>query len=530
MILNFFQNKLTRHRGIVIFLFAVPVSFLFQRAQDINNWFFRNFLATAKLHNRKVDIIIDHVKKARKAGKMMCTARAPWKTMSIRKVTYKDDYACIPIDLKNILQLNEEKNTVRVEPMVTMGEITHFLIPKGYALAVQVEMDDLTVGGLCMGIGIETSSHKYGFLFETVKSYEIVTADGQLVRASKSENAELFYALPMSHGTLGFLVAVELAIVPVKRYMKVKYIPFHNLNAMSKKMEEFAESQHPPSFLEGLVFSSQSGVIMAGEFTDKPVMDGAINAINRWYKPWFYMHVKSFLDAGQGIEYIPLRHYFHRHTPSVFFQLKDLIPFAHKKWYRWLFAWLGAPKISLMKYSMTKELRRKALKNRVAQDIIIPIQYIEKALQFIDNQYGIYPLWVCPVRIFDHGRNEGNFIPGPKNTTSKEISTMYVDLGIYGIPPGVKNGDWDAVSVSRKLEHFTYVRNGFHMLYADIFMTREEFEQMFNHKAYHKMRIKYKAEGSFPEIYDKVIPEKWLIDVNALSTEKIVETEDSTLP
>ncbi|MCK5103985.1 MAG: FAD-binding protein, partial [Cyclobacteriaceae bacterium] len=170
MILNFFQNKLTRHRGIVIFLFAVPVSFLFQRAQDINNWFFRNFLATAKLHNRKVDIIIDHVKKARKAGKMMCTARAPWKTMSIRKVTYKDDYACIPIDLKNILQLNEEKNTVRVEPMVTMGEITHFLIPKGYALAVQVEMDDLTVGGLCMGIGIETSSHKYGFLFETVKS------------------------------------------------------------------------------------------------------------------------------------------------------------------------------------------------------------------------------------------------------------------------------------------------------------------------------------------------------------------------
>jgi delta24-sterol reductase len=521
------QDILTRHRGIVIFLFAVPVSFFFQKAQDFQNWIYRNFLVNNKLHDSNVRKIQDQVKKARTEGKMMCTARAPWKTMSIRKVTYKESYAQIPINLKNILELDTERNTVRVEPMATMGELTHFLIPRGYALAVQVEMDDLTLGGLCMGIGIETSSHKYGFLFETVLSYEIITANGTLVRASRDENADLFHSLPMSHGTLGFLVAVELKVVPVKKFMKLNYIPFDNLQSMSERMAELADSDHPPQFLEGLVFSAQTGVILAAEFADKPDAGSKINAINRWHKPWYYAHVESFLEKGEGIEFIPLRHYFHRHTPSVFFQLKDLIPFANKKWYRWFFAWMGAPKISLMKYSMTKELRKRALKNRVAQDIIIPIRKMNEALQYIDIHYGIYPAWICPVRLFDHEENEG-FIPNPKNST-RNNSAMFVDIGIYGIPPQVKQGNWDSISTSRNLEHLTYKNHGFHMLYADIFMTREEFEQMFSHRLYREMREKYNADGSFPEVYDKVIPEKWLINLDEEYKKLSAKTETETI-
>jgi delta24-sterol reductase len=514
--MNSFQKVLTRHRGLVIFLFAVPVSFIFQKFQDFRNWYYRTFLATNKLHDRKVREIQKMVRSSFTDGKMMCTARAPWKTMSIRKVTYKDEYSRIPIDLKNILEIDEDKKVVRVEPMVTMGDITHYLIPRGYALAVQVEMDDLTVGGLCMGIGIETSSHKYGFLFETVQAYEIITADGKLVRATRSENQDLYHALPMSHGTLGFLVAVELMIIPVKKYMEVNYRPFHDLKEMSEKMSDLAHQKNPPTFLEGLVFSPDTGVIMTAEFSEKPRDGSRINAINRFYKPWFYLHVKSFLESGKGKEYIPLRHYFHRHTPSVFFQLKDLIPFAYKKWYRWLFAWMGAPKISLMKYSMTKELRRRALKNRVAQDIIIPIEEMSEALRHIDNNYRIYPLWICPVRLFNHGQNEG-IIRNPFNTSEEKESKMYVDIGIYGIPPFVKQGGWDSVAVSRELENYTYKKHGFHMLYADIFMTRKEFEHMFNHKLYRDMRDKYAASGSFPEVYDKVIPEKWLINLNEVA-------------
>jgi delta24-sterol reductase len=70
----------------------------------------------------------------------------------------------------------------------------------GYQLAIQVEMEDLTIGGLCMGLGMETNSHTLGLIQETVVAFEIVLANGDFMRVTKDSNPELFYALPWSHG------------------------------------------------------------------------------------------------------------------------------------------------------------------------------------------------------------------------------------------------------------------------------------------------------------------------------------------
>jgi delta24-sterol reductase len=519
------QEFITRNRAMVIFLVVVPISFAYQTWQDLNNWIYRNFFNTNALHDKRVAEIQSMVKGAFKDGKKMCTARAPWKTMSIRKATYKDELAKIPINLRNILSINEENLTLRVEPMATMGDITHYLVPRGYALSVQVEMDDLTVGGLLMGIGIETSSHRLGFLFEMVKSFEIITAEGELIKCSRDINSDLFHALPMSHGTLGFLVAAEIEIVKVKKYMRLEYIPYHSMEEFSRDIKDFSEDLNAPGFIEGLIYSKDTAVIMLGDFADTPI-DGKVNPVNRWYKPWFHSHAQKTLENGKMLEYIPIRHYFHRHTPSMFFQLKDLIPFANTTWYRWLFAWLGAPKISLMKFSMTPELRKRAMENRVAQDIVIPIDHLEESIEIAEQHYGIYPIWICPVRIYDHGDQEG-LLRNPSNTKGADEWRMYVDVGIYGIPKGVATGDWKAFETSRMLEHFTRERDGFHMLYADIFMSKSEFEEMFSHGLYRKMRRQFHAEQAFPEVYDKVIPEKWLIDIDARLAETEVKFEQA---
>ena len=69
-------------------------------------------------------------------------------------------YFQIKIDLPNILSIDESLQRVRVEPMVTIGELNDYLIKKGWMLPVVPELDDLTIGGLVMGGGIETTSHK----------------------------------------------------------------------------------------------------------------------------------------------------------------------------------------------------------------------------------------------------------------------------------------------------------------------------------------------------------------------------------
>ena len=68
--------------------------------------------------------------------------------------------------MSNIISMDTEKKIVRVEPMVSIGILNDYLIKLGWTVPVVPELDDLTIGGLVMGGGIETTSHKYVVVHE----------------------------------------------------------------------------------------------------------------------------------------------------------------------------------------------------------------------------------------------------------------------------------------------------------------------------------------------------------------------------
>ena len=73
---------------------------------------------------------------------------------------------------------------------------------------------------------------------ETVVAYDVVLGDGSLVRVTKdNEYSDLYHCLPWSHGTLGFLVALELQIIPVK-------VCFHS-NIVSLKQKKINDASYP---------------------------------------------------------------------------------------------------------------------------------------------------------------------------------------------------------------------------------------------------------------------------------------------
>ena len=145
---------------------------------------------------------------------------------------------------------------------------------------------------------------------------------------------------------------------------------------------------------------------------------------------------------------------------------------------------------------------------RQADTAALSDQILTSTLYLSHELFGIYPLWVGPVRLLDHGAHEG-FL---RNRAHGSASQMFVDLGIFGIPPSANDGAYDQVLTARRLEKFVRERDGYQMLYADIFMTRAEFEHIFEHRLFPDMRHTYAAENSFPEFYDKVIPEHWLAE------------------
>lgn len=428
--------------------------------------------------------------------------------MSLRIGKYKKTSTGINVHkLGNIISINEEKQTVFVEPNVTMGQLTATLTPLSCTLPVLPELDDLTVGGLVCGCGVETSSHKFGMFQHMCVEFEVVGADGVVRRAGEKENAELFRAMPWSHGTLGFLVGVELKIVRAKKWVKVVYEPlkgkeemvrrtvesFGETNTAESKRKNGAERFGEEDFVESLVYSREEAVLMTGTMVDAPGTDGKVNRIGLWYKPWFFTHVAQFLTKGKSIEYIPLRDYYHRHTKSLFWEMQDIVTFGNTFLFRLFFGWLMPPHVAILKRTQTEELRKLYELHHVVQDMLVPARSMAKALDVLHEEFEVYPLWVCPMRIF---ASDAGFIQ-----PARDGEEMFVDLGVYGVP---KSKKFSARACVTRVEEFVRSVEGFQMLYADMFQTREEFRQMFNHTLYDKIRRELGCETAFPEVYDKV--------------------------
>jgi len=476
-------------------IFLLPLSFVFDIVWHVRNKYAFSKGAAPEKHDARVKDVQRQVREWASSGQnvKMCTARPGWLTMSLRVGNYKKTMRNIHVELRDILQVDKQRKVVRLEPLCSMGQVSALLGPLGWTLAVTPELDDLTVGGLIMGFGIEGSSHKYGLFQYICESFELVMADGSLVKCSKTENPELFYNVPWSHGTLGFLVAAELRIIPAKKYVRLTYTPCFTRNQM---IETFRRSaiEEKTEFLECLMYSKDTGVVMEGELTDE-ADPRKINRIGAYYKPWFFLHVKSYItDHRTDVEYIPLRDYYHRHTRSIFWELQDIVPFGNNVVFRYLFGWMMPPKISLLKLTETKATKKLYELHHVVQDMLVPIKDLEAALDCFDREFLLHPLWLCPMKVLTTP------VRGLINPTNDK-DEMYVDIGAYGNPQ-VKN--FVAKTALRNVEKFVRSVKGFQAMYADSHLSREEFREMFDHTVYDKLRKQYNAEKAFPEIYDKV--------------------------
>ena len=106
---------------------------------------------------------------------------------------------------------------------------------------------------------------RHGLFHATCKAYELVLADGSVVWCDKDRHQKLFCSIPFSYGTLGFLAAVEINIVPFMPYLKQTYIPVSSLDEAVKVFETETKDESVDT-VEGIMYSKDDGVIMSGKF------------------------------------------------------------------------------------------------------------------------------------------------------------------------------------------------------------------------------------------------------------------------
>ena len=84
---------------------------------------------------------------------------------------------------------------------------------------------------------------------------------------------ELFYSVPWSYGTLGLLVSAEIKIIPAKKYVKVDYYPTHSFQESISVFNREVNKTSGNEFVEGLMYSKDTCVVMTANQTDEAEMD-----------------------------------------------------------------------------------------------------------------------------------------------------------------------------------------------------------------------------------------------------------------
>ena len=77
---------------------------------------------------------------------------------------------------------------------------------------LQGSSPDVGIAGYSLGGGIGWLARKYGMQANAVTALELVTADGELVRADAEHHADLFWALRGGGGNFGVVTAIEFAV------------------------------------------------------------------------------------------------------------------------------------------------------------------------------------------------------------------------------------------------------------------------------------------------------------------------------
>jgi FAD/FMN-containing dehydrogenase len=122
----------------------------------------------------------------------------------------------VVIDLSKIESvevIDDERHLVRIGGGATWGQVVAAMAPHGLAIS-SGDTRSVGVGGLTLSGGIGWKVRKYGLALDNLVAAEIVTANGDVVRASTEESPELFWAIRGGGGNFGIVTAFDFAAHP----------------------------------------------------------------------------------------------------------------------------------------------------------------------------------------------------------------------------------------------------------------------------------------------------------------------------
>ena len=146
----------------------------------------------------------------------------------------------IDLSLMKGVRVDPGKRIARAQGGVTWGDLDRETQAFGLATPGGV-VSTTGIAGLTLGGGFGWLRRKYGLSVDNLRSVDIVSADGQFLTASDTENTDLFWAVRGGGGNFGVVTSFEFSLHPVGPLvmLAVAMYPAEKATAFAPRWREF---------------------------------------------------------------------------------------------------------------------------------------------------------------------------------------------------------------------------------------------------------------------------------------------------
>jgi len=402
--------------------------------------------------------------------------------------------------LDDVISVDTAARTADVQGMCTYERLVEVTLAHGLMPLVVPQLKTITLGGAVTGLGIESSSFRNGLPHESVLEMDLLTGDGQIVTVSPEREPDLFYAFPNSYGSLGYAVRLRIALEPVQPYVALRHVRFDDLDALCAAVAAITADRtwagETVDFLDGVVFAPDEAYLSLGRFAASLGDAGAVAASDYTGQQIYYRSIRE-----RTRDCLTISDYLWRWDTDWFWCSGAFG--AQNRWIRKV--WPAKYRRSDVYHHIIglenryhvaariERLRGRPERERVIQDVEIPLDQTAKFLAWFIEHVGMSPIWLCPLQLRGH---TWPLYP-------LEVGRVYVNVGFWGtvpVLPGRQDGD-----VNRLIEAAVADHAGHKSLYSDAYYDEETFYSVYGGDVYTQVKQRYDPGHRLTGLYEKAV-------------------------
>ena len=404
--------------------------------------------------------------------------------------------------LDGVIAIDVEGRIADVQGMCTYEDLVDATLTHGLIPYVVPQLRTITLGGAVTGLGIESTSFRNGLPHESVLEMDVFTGAGEVVTCAPGpdgRHSDLFDTFPNSYGSLGYATRLRIRLEPAPPYVALRHVRFDDAALLAKTAAEIAESGAFDGVqvdgMDGVAFEPGEYYLTLATWQHEPGPTSDYTGMDV-----FYRSIQQRGTTGSGTDLLTMYDYLWRWDTDWFwcsgaFGVQN--PTIRRLWpKRWRRSDVYHKLVGLdRRLGIADRLDRRAgrpLRERVIQDVEVPVERLPEFLEWFDEAIGMRPVWLCPCKA---DRDWPTYPLQPDR--------LYVNVGFWGT---VHVGP-EAVDAprNRAIEQKVHELDGHKSLYSEAFYDRATFDELYDGDNLAAVKGRYDPQDRLTSLYDKAV-------------------------